>query len=217
MILTKETRPGTAATVQDAQIHNEHHHDIPPKVSCQAPDTEKIIRLLRDHEVSTGQKWPGDWVEHPMTLYPNLAAEILAARYYLLTPADHAMVTEGLLADVLEKGKELHILEVARLANLLGCRASYLLAPVLQIVDPTTNKGRAKRKALLNCMEDFWIDFGPSGVLAGYFHQRQVGYAETITSRLLDGQPVTYAGYRRSLINLQDMRYFLSARYKRGR
>lgn len=143
MIRTQKNAPAATATATDAQreVHNPTSHFTPPGDFRQDPTTENIIRLLRERETAGNGAWPGEGKEKPVTHYPNLAAEILAAQYSLCCPAEHANITEGLLADVLEAGAKLHFNETIRLAKLFGCNPDYLAAPVLQIVDPKRRRG----------------------------------------------------------------------------
>lgn len=213
---TKKTRPGTAATVQSAS--NQVHLDSTlTEAKRQALAVEDIIRQLREREVAGGGDWLGSVSEPPRTRYPNLAAEILAARYFLCHPAGAAGITEGLLTDVLTAGAELRWEEAVRLADLFECKMGYLFAPTLQIVDTTRRKGWLRAIEVYEAVVTFHEDFDLKESPRDLFFQNLVRQADCVAWRFVNGQIVTYAEYRRALNNLRYVRRELSKPAPRGR
>lgn len=213
---TKKTRPETAVTVQSAS--DQVHLDFTlTGAERQALAVENIIRQLREHEVAGGGNWPGSVPEPPRTRYPNLAAEILAARYFLCHPAGAAGITEELLADVLEASADLHWEEAVRLAELFGCKMDYLFASTLQIVDTTRRKGWLRAIEVCEAVDAFRRDFDPKELPQDRFYQNLVRRADCTAWRFVNGQLVTYAEYRHALNNLRYVRRKLSRPTPRGR
>lgn len=213
---TKKTRPETAATVQSAS--NQVHLDSTlTEAERQALAVENIIRQLQERKVVAGGDWSGSISEPPRTLYPNLAAEILAAKYFLRHPTGAAGITEGLLTDVLTAGAELRWGEAVRLAQLLGCKMDYLFASTLQIVDTTRRKGWLRAIEVYEAVDAFHGDFDLKELPQDFFCQNLVRQADCVAWRFVNGQPVTYAEYRRSLNNLRYVRRELSKPVPCGR
>lgn len=216
MTQQKKTRPGTAATVQSAS--NQVHLDSTlTRAERQALAVENIIRYLRERESVGNGVWPGDGLEPPRTLYPNLAAEIFAARYFLWVPAEAAGITKELLSDVLEAGADLRWEEAVKLAELFGCKMSYLFAPTLQIVDIKRRKGWLRAIEVCEAVDTFHRDFDPKELPQDRFYQNLVRRADCTVWRFVNGQIVTYAEYQRALNNLRYVRHKLSKPTPRGR
>lgn len=150
---------------------------------------QNMIQRQRQHNYN----WPGKAAGTPaVTLYPNVLAEIDASGMWLWCPAQHAGVSEEILAAVLEDGEEMSLREMNGLCRLYGRELSYMVAPVLAIIDPATNKGRARRHA----MEEM---LAQADGLA--FAERW--RIESVLFSLGSGQAVTYAAYRQAMGALQ--------------
>lgn len=81
-------------------------------------------------------------------------------------------------------------LELLRLGRYLGVPVGYLAAPDMSFVDPSTNKGKARRRYLADLLKqaeglDLWR-------------------AEVVLSSLNKGRAVTYASYRCAVKELSD-------------
>lgn len=212
----KKTRPGTVATVQSAS--DQVHLDFTlTEAERQALAVENIIRQLREREIAGGGGWTGSVSEPPRTRYPNLAAEILAARYFLCHPAGAAGITEELLTDVLEAGADLRWEESVRLANLFRCKMGYLFASTLQIVDTTRRKGWLRAIEICEAVDAFHRDFDLKELPQDLFYQNLVRRADCTAWRFVNGQLVTYAEYRHALNDLRYVRCKLSRPAPRGR
>lgn len=110
---------------------------------------QKLVDCLRRRHIRSGYGWPGKPVGAPaVTLYPNIAAE-LCAHGWMNMMAEFAEVSPDIMAAVIEDGEPLGGCELLRLAWKWEKRGpGYLSAPVLQIVDPNTNKGKRRRMEL---------------------------------------------------------------------
>lgn len=173
-------------------------------------EVEKIVHYIRVREVACNKTWPGDIHKRPVTRYPNLAAEMQAAEYFLWCPAEHANVSEEVLASILEGGDALHAEEAFSLARLFQCKVTYLIAPTLQMIDPATHKGKRCLNRLNEYGNAFYDDFASNPKLEDPSYRKWIGFAFLTDKQLCNGQRVTYAAYRRSLINLQEVRHFLT-------
>lgn len=100
-------------------------------------------------------------------------------------PAEHAGVTREIMAAVLEDNERIAFPEVQGLAHLFGRKAGFLLAPTLQVVDPATNKGKARRRRLLDLPEGSdWR-------------------CRATREALSRGEAVTYSAWRRAIEDTQ--------------
>lgn len=140
-----------------------------------------------------GRFWPGKSLDaHAVTRYPNIVAEIKAYGMRLWCPADHAGVSQEIMAAVLEGGEELSHKEMCRLAKLFRCKSAYLASPKLSIINPATNKCRVRKKAL----EDLMKRAGP--LEDGQWK------IDRVLSAIEHREPVTYASYRWAISELHD-------------
>lgn len=152
---------------------------------------QKLLRVQRKAEIMGGGDWPGKSVNAPVeTLYPNLVAEMGWGFPWLRLPAEFAGVSQEIMAAVLEDNEELSCLELLRLGRYLGVPVGYLAAPDMSFVDPSTNKGKARRRYLADLLKqaeglDLWR-------------------AELVLSSLREGRAVTYASYRCAIKELSD-------------
>lgn len=148
------------------------------------------IRWIRRHN---GHHWPGKSLYADfVTRYPNVVAEIGASGMWLWCPAEHANVSPEVLAAALEDNEELNFSEVRGLANLYRCKIAYLTAPVLSVVDPTTNKGKRRRRVLA----DLAKQVGPL--------KHEQFRVENLLNAMERGVVVTYAVYRQTISLLLD-------------
>ena len=172
---------------------------------------QRQVNWLRLRRIS--EPWPGkSETEHADSLYPNIAAEIIASNNSMHTVQTHARVTGEIIAAVIEDKEELTLQEMARLSRLWWCRIPYLYANTLQVVDPTTNKGKRRLRELTDTMK----------LLEGvdYFEKSHV---ESVCKALKSGKTITYAHYRWAVMEVQNgLRYLQeqevrSVRMVRGR
>lgn len=141
-----------------------------------------------------GKDWPGNPLGAPaVTRYPNILAEIDASGMHLWCPSEYARVSPEVMAAVLEDNEELAPTEVIGLCNLYGTKFSYLIAPTLQMVDPATNKGKAKRRALAD-----WLERAKGLNIPDRW---KVEYA---LETLRDEKPIPYALYHWAVCELRN-------------
>ena len=146
---------------------------------------QRTIRQQRIREIKGGGAWPGKAVNASAeTRYPNLAAEMGWGFPWLNLPAEFADVSEEIMAAVLEDNEELSAPELRRLSRHLNVFTGYLSAPRLSLVDPATNKGKARRRVLADMLQsaaglDFWR-----------------WRVEAVLDDLNSSKPVTYARWR---------------------
>ncbi len=158
---------------------------------------QKLLRVQREAEIRGGGGWPGKSVNAPVeTLYPNLVAEMGWGFSWLRLPAEFADVSKEIMAAVLEDNEELSRPELLRLARYLGSPVGYLTAPDMSFVDPATNKGKARRRALADLLKQAdGLDF------------RQWA-AEQALSSLTNGKAITYAAYRYVMKDIENAIYW---------
>ena len=150
---------------------------------------QRIVRTLRlfvDH--GNPERWPGKSLyAHAVSRYPNIAAEMHGSGYYppFELAAEFAGVSREVMAAVIEDNEELSPGELNQLAwRWSRGPVGYLACPVLQTVDPSTNKGR-RRRAELEAL-------AKSEGIAPFLRQR----AGEVLSRMSKGEVVTYAEWR---------------------
>lgn len=109
----------------------------------------QLVDYLRRRHIRAGWVWPGKSIgSRAVTRYPNIAAE-LSCNDWLKYIAEYAEVSPDIMAAVIEDGEELTGCELRCLARKWERRdPGYLSAPVLQIIDPETNKGKRRRREL---------------------------------------------------------------------
>ena len=154
---------------------------------------QMLLKMQRKMENEHYHGWPGKSVNAPVeTLYPNLVAEMGWGFPWLYLPAEFADVSKEIMAAVLEDNEELSCPELLRLARGLGVPIGYLTAPDMSFVDPATNKGKTRRRALADLLKQVdGLD------IAGKWR------AEFARSDLESGRAVTYAFYRNVVDVLQ--------------
>ncbi len=102
------------------------------------------------------------------------------------------MSTE-VMAAVVEDNEELSIVELLGLSRLYGCKAEYLAAPTLQMVDPATNRGKRRLLELRGLMEQ------AAGLEVVSTHD--IGWVRDTLER---GDFVTYAAWRQACQSLNN-------------
>ncbi|MBM6897941.1 hypothetical protein H9X86_11380 [Pseudoflavonifractor capillosus] len=151
-------------------------------------------RLSHRHRKHHYDAWP--IMSSPaMSYYPNILAELDASGWWLDHIARCAEVSQSIMVAAMVDNGDLSVPEIHRLAQNFGCRLEYIAAPVLSLVDPSTNKGRCRRRQLKELvhrtdgMDRFLYDLNSKDVLP----------------TLESGQPVTYAAYRWACKRLLDL------------
>ena len=149
---------------------------------------QRLIRYVRHRNITAGWGWQGKAVnDKAVTRYPNILAEVDAYTGWLYLPAEFAGVSNEIMAAVMEDGEELSTREMLGLTRLYGCEYSYLSAPTLQLIDPTTNKGKARRRLL----EDMFAHLHAEDVFDAWEIERVLKDMEA-------GKLVTYAAWRQA-------------------
>ena len=162
---------------------------------------QSLARQVRYRNIQSGG-WPGKPLNATaVTRFPNILAEVEASGMWLWCPAQHANVSVEVMAAVLEDGEELTIEELRGLCRLYGSKPSYMVTPTIQMVDPDTNKGKARRRALADLIKQ----------TEGLDYRRWM--VESAFSPLNSGEAITYASYRWAVGELQDA---LDRRAQRG-
>lgn len=129
------------------------------------------------------EPWAGTCPKVPAhSWYPNLAAEMEASQNSAATVKNWARISGELLAAVLDDYELLRIDELYDLSRLWGCPLKYLRAGTLQIVDPSTNKGKFRRRQLHDLLaetesEDPFYMSRPESTLADLETGKVVTYA----------------------------------------
>lgn len=155
---------------------------------------QRMIRRVRWKNIQGGYGWPGKHVNAPaVTRYPNILAEIEAYTGWLHIPAEFAAVSQEVMAAVVEDGEELSVVELFGLCRLYGRKLAYIKAPTLQMVDPSTNKGKYRLRQLSDLLAQ--VDSLPSYPLWKIVQARDT---------LERGEPVTYSAWRRGCDELRE-------------
>lgn len=149
---------------------------------------QSIVDYQRRRHILGGYGWPGRPVGAPaVSQYPNIVVELNASCCWLYLPAEFARVSQEIMAAVIEANEKLSPFELYKLTACWQCDAGYLQSPVLQIVDPTTNKGKRRRRYLFDLLQQ------ANGL-------EITGVGAKVIDRVRDAlernRPVTYGGYR---------------------
>ena len=113
----------------------------------------RYVDGLRMRHIRGGYGWPGKAVgELAVSRHPNIVVELICSFYWLRTISEFAYVSEEVMATVIEDNEELGSLELYRFARSWNVPRGYLWAPTLQVIDPTTNKGKKKRRYFLDLL-----------------------------------------------------------------
>lgn len=160
--------------------------------------------LRRRHNLSRGDSWPGLPVGSPaVSRYPNIAAELAASRHWARTYAEFAEVSSEIMAAVIEDGERLTFGEQLQLAcRLYKHSPGYIVSPVLQTVDPETNKGKFRRWQLNELMR--MVTALPDPAANAYRPTYRWHKAAAVCDSLKAGNTVTYADWRWAMIELQE-------------
>ena len=160
----------------------------------------RYLRSRTDGGCSEG--WPGKpYLAPAMTRYPNILAEVCAVNGYpnIDYPAEYAGVSREIIAAVIEDNEELSGPELRRLARRWGRGpVGYLAAPVLQIIDSRTNKGKARRRFLSDLLED-------TANMADEYTRR---YVDRVLEAMGSGNVITYAQWSAACRELWQAQYF---------
>lgn len=163
-------------------------------------DAETYYQALADFQrrrhTRGGYGWPGKPLHSSAnTRYPNILAELDSSGLWLKTMAEFAGVSPEIMAAVIEDREELTFKELLNLAVRWGCGTiGYLSAPVLQIIDPSTNKGKCRRRELNDLMKK--TEDLPDSIKGVHgIHIYWKVYAAPVHEKLNRGIPVTYANW----------------------
>lgn len=157
---------------------------------------QRMMEYIRKWETEHQGGWPGKALDAPAeTRYPNLVAEMDFGIPWLHTAAAFADVSLEIMAAVLEDNETLSLRELYRLADHCDWPVGYLTAPELSIIDPATNKGKARRRQLADLLDQ-----------AEPLKYRQ-WLVDDILACLNAGQAITYASYRWAVNALQSSIY----------
>lgn len=151
-------------------------------------------RQCRRHQAERGEDWP-TFLFPPVSHYPNILAELDGSGRWLDYIARCAEVSQPVMAAVMVNNEGLSFQELSRLARDFKCKPSYLASPELSLVDPSTNKGRARLRRLKELVEQ-------TAGLDCFLYRL---HSKDVLPALERGQPVTYAAYRWACQKLQDV------------
>lgn len=165
-----------------------------PAQSPEAIYQEIAARQCRRHQAERGEDWP-TFPLPAASRYPNILAELDGSGRWLDHIARCAEVSQPIMAAVMVDNGELEVRELHRLAQDFGCKPEYLASPELSLVDPSTNKGKARLRRLKELVEQ-------TEGMDCFFYRI---HSKDVLPALESGQPVTYAAYRWACRNLQDV------------
>lgn len=165
-----------------------------PAQSPEAIYQEIAARQCRRHQTERGEDWPTCPLS-TASRYPNILAELDGSGRWLDHIARCAEVSQPIMAAVMVDNGELDAQELHRLARDFGCKPEYLASPELSLVDPSTNKGKARLRRLKELVEQ------TEGLDCFLYCIHSKGVLPALES----GQPVTYAAYRWACRSLQDV------------
>ena len=154
------------------------------------------IRQRNRHRREYGKYWPDKPASEPIvSRYPNILAELDASTGWLNRAAGHAMVSMEIMVSVMEDNAELSREELAGISRGYGCSMNYLLSPVLSMVDPVSNKGKARIQHLRELVRQ-------TEGMDRFFYET---FYSDVLPTMESGKPVTYAVYRWTCKRLQDL------------
>lgn len=171
-------------------------------MNCKKAEQErKEGQLYRVAVESLRERWARDYRQsadipdpkEPRTLFPNLVAEMSVSGYSFRTFSDHANVAPEIILDVIQQGEDLFTSEAFPLANLLSCKPGYLFSRHMQMVDPATNKGKARLRMLVDLAEQL-------GDYESIYKTRTQG----VIKNLQAGRCITYAKYRWAYMDIAE-------------
>lgn len=165
-----------------------------PACSAEAIYQEIAARQCRRHQAERGEDWP-TFSTPAASRYPNILAELDGSGRWLDHIAQCAEVSQPIMATVMVNNGELKAQELSQLARSFGCKPEYLSSPKLSLVDPSTNKGKARLRRLKELVEQ-------TEGMDCFFYRI---HSKDVLPALESGQPVTYAAYRWACRSLQDV------------
>ena len=140
-------------------------------------------------------------------MYPNLTAEYEASGVNIYTVQCHANITEELAKDVLYGNEDLTLTEIRALYGLFSSLAGYnhyslqyFLAPVLSCLDPKKPKTKWRTHILREK-----LDIVAKYTITDSFYVCDIKRAKKVYADLCEGNPVAYARYRHSIIDLDHI------------
>lgn len=108
-------------------------------------------------------------------------------------------MSREIIAAVIEDNEELSSLELWRLEQRWGRGpVGYLTSPVLQTIDPLSNKGKARRRFLSDLLED----------TADMADEYTRCYVERVLEAMSSGNVITYARWSDACRELRWAQYF---------
>lgn len=161
-------------------------------------DTKRMYRAIWKREargqIRRGIEKAGPVKINPVTLYPNILAELDASGWSLDSFCRHAHVTLEIMWSVLEDGEQMTGSEMHGLARALECKLFYLCAPTLQVIDPESNRGKRRRARLGRLLEQVQPFSGDDWYINHLKRTRD--QAAAVFDAMRNGKAVTYAAWR---------------------
>lgn len=161
-----------------------------------------MVRYLRYRtDRGSPERWPGkSQNDIAVTRYPNILAELVAADGYpnIDLPAEFAGVSREIIAAVIEDNETLSSWEFYQLSRWGRGPVGYLSSPVLQLINPLTNKGKARRRFLSDLLED----------TADIVRRFEKKYAESVLEDMKSGYVITYARWNYACRELKWTQYY---------
>ena len=156
----------------------------------------EMVRRHHERQITGGYDWPGKPLgASATTRYPNLLEELGFAAPWLHTLARFADVSPEVMVAVLEDNEPLTRRELILLSQRLGASVGYLTAPKFAEVDPATNKGKARRRALADLIAQ-------TDRLTGFGYERRLSVS--MLKQLDNGEAIMYGPYHWVISRLQD-------------
>lgn len=151
-----------------------------------------------------------------VTMYPNVAAELLNAGIHYDSVCRQANFSEDILVAVMEDGEPLEHSEIIKLCRLWECKLGYITSNKLQIINPATNKGKCKLwelESLYNLLDLKGVEYykayqnesrtksDTDGIAYSYIMEYCESRIERLLASIHDRKTVTYAWYRHVMDN----------------
>lgn len=156
----------------------------------------ELVRRQHERQIAGGYAWPGKPLgASATTRYPNLLEELGWSAPWLNSLASFADVSQEVMVAVLEDNEPLTGRELSRLSRYLGVSVGYLTAPKFAEVDPATNKGKARRRALADLIAQ-------ADRVTGFGYERR--QAASMLKELDRGEAIMYGPYHWAISRLQN-------------
>ncbi len=185
-----------------------------------AAATEQSAKEIKTRVQDTAEGEKKQEENYPGAKYPNLLAEYRATGYALGTLCDHANVTKELMLAILNGEEEPTLAEMNRLYGLFsglggysGYSFGYLCSPVLAVVHPRSHKGITRARALYESLDRTLEAAGKWGL--SEYNMELLRRAIKVLDELQSGHTVTYAEYRRALINANFVYKLIAPKQRR--